>query len=83
MTGAPFGAFAPLDHRLGLSELRLHAIEFAPWRDQSDIVEKWLSEEERRTRLAAIRKHIRRHDLSRWIDAQLSDLDRASTMRQR
>ena len=42
-----------------------------------------LSEEERRTRLAAIRKHVRSHDLSRWIDAQLSDLDRASTMRQR
>jgi trehalose 6-phosphate synthase len=42
-----------------------------------------LSQEERRARLAAIREHVRSHDLSRWIDAQLSDLDRASTMRQR
>jgi trehalose 6-phosphate synthase len=42
-----------------------------------------LPEEERRARLDAIRKHVRSHDLSRWIDAQLSDLDRASTMRQR
>jgi trehalose-6-phosphate synthase len=42
-----------------------------------------LSEKERRTRLAGIRKQVRSHDLSRWIDAQLSDLDRASTMRQR
>ena len=42
-----------------------------------------LPEEERRSRLNAIRQHVRAHDLSRWIDAQLSDLDRASTMRQR
>jgi trehalose-6-phosphate synthase len=42
-----------------------------------------LPSDERRSRLAAIRTHIRRHDLSRWIDAQLSDLDRASTMRRR
>jgi trehalose 6-phosphate synthase len=38
---------------------------------------------ERRSRLDAIRKHVRRHDLARWIDALLSDLDRASTMRRR
>ena len=42
-----------------------------------------LPAEERRSRLAAIREHVRRHDLERWIDAQLSDLDRASTMRRR
>ena len=41
-----------------------------------------LPEAERHARLDAIRDHVRRHDLSRWIDAQLSDLDRASTMRQ-
>jgi 4'-phosphopantetheinyl transferase len=54
MTGAPFGAFAPLAGPLGNSELRLHAIEFAPWLDQWDIVEKWLSAEERR-RAGALR----------------------------
>ena len=37
---------------------------------------------ERRARLEAIREHVRTHDLEAWIDAQLADLDRASTMRQ-
>jgi trehalose 6-phosphate synthase len=37
--------------------------------------------EERRRRLAAIREQIRHHDLAHWIQAQLADLDRASTMR--
>jgi trehalose 6-phosphate synthase len=52
---------------------------------QADALETALAlpEEERRSRLAAIREQIRRHDLARWIDAQLSDLDRASTMRRR
>jgi trehalose 6-phosphate synthase len=52
---------------------------------QADALETALAlpEEERRARLEAIREHVRSHDLSRWIDAQLSDLDRASTMRQR
>ena len=51
---------------------------------QADALEAALAlPEERRARLDAIRKHVRRHDLSRWIDAQLSDLDRASTMRRR
>ena len=50
---------------------------------QADALEAALAlpAEERRARLAAIREHVRSHDLSRWIDAQLSDLDRASTMR--
>ncbi len=49
---------------------------------QADALEAALAlpEEERRSRLDAIRQHIRVHDLSHWIDAQLSDLDRASTM---
>ncbi len=52
---------------------------------QADALEAALAlpAEDRRARLDAIRNHVRRHDLSRWIDAQLSDLDRASTMRQR
>jgi trehalose 6-phosphate synthase len=52
---------------------------------QADALETALAlpEVERRSRLEAIRAHVRRHDLSRWIDAQLSDLDRASTMRRR
>jgi trehalose 6-phosphate synthase len=36
---------------------------------------------ERRSRLDAIREHVRTHDLEAWIDAQLADIDRASTMR--
>ena len=50
---------------------------------QADALEAALAlpEEERRARLDAIRKHVRSHDLERWIGAQLSDLDRASTMR--
>jgi trehalose 6-phosphate synthase len=32
--------------------------------------------EERRERLAAIRAHVREHDVLEWIEAQLADLDR-------
>jgi trehalose 6-phosphate synthase len=35
-----------------------------------------LSAEERRARLAAIRSHVREHDLGAWISAQLADFDR-------
>jgi trehalose 6-phosphate synthase len=34
--------------------------------------------EERRDRLEAIRSHVREHDVARWIEAQLGDLDRVS-----
>ncbi len=37
---------------------------------------------ERHSRLGAIRKHVGAHDLEAWIEAQLADIDRASTMRQ-
>jgi trehalose 6-phosphate synthase len=37
-----------------------------------------LPEDERRERLQAIREHVRTHDLSAWIEAQLADLDRAA-----
>ena len=82
MTGPPFGAFAPLDHRLGPSELRLHAIEFAPWRDQSDIVEEWLSAEERRRagtmRIASVRERfVLAHAYLRAVLASYTALDPA------
>ena len=32
--------------------------------------------DERRSRLEAIRGHVREHDLAAWIGAQLADLDR-------
>ena len=32
--------------------------------------------EERRQRLAGLRDHVREHDLSQWVEAQLADLDR-------
>jgi trehalose 6-phosphate synthase len=34
---------------------------------------------ERRSRLAGIRAHVRANDVTTWIDAQLGDLDRASS----
>lgn len=37
--------------------------------------------EERAAHLRSIRAHVREHDLEAWIGAQMSDLDRASTMR--
>jgi trehalose 6-phosphate synthase len=40
-----------------------------------------LPEDERGRRLDAIAEHVRTHDLAAWSEAQLADLDRASTMR--
>jgi trehalose 6-phosphate synthase len=42
-----------------------------------------LAPEERHERLEAIRRHVREHDLSAWIEAQLADVDSVSTMRVR
>jgi trehalose 6-phosphate synthase len=42
-----------------------------------------LPEGERRTRLAAIRTHVREHDLAAWVEAQLADLDRSTAALQR
>ena len=39
--------------------------------------------DERRARRRRDPGHVRAHDLARWIDAQLADLDRASTMLRR
>ncbi len=49
---------------------------------QADALEEALALplERRRSWLEAIRDHVRRHDLSEWIAAQMADLDRASTM---
>jgi trehalose 6-phosphate synthase len=33
---------------------------------------------ERRERLAGMRAHVREHDVARWIEAQLADVDRVS-----
>jgi trehalose 6-phosphate synthase len=51
----------------------------------ADALEKALSlsEEDRKSRIEALRAHVRSHDLSRWIAAQLADLDRASSIRPR
>lgn len=50
---------------------------------QADALERALELEaaERRRRATALAAHVRAHDLSSWADAQLADLDRASTMR--
>jgi trehalose 6-phosphate synthase len=42
-----------------------------------------LPEKERRSRVKALRAHVREHDLEHWIAAQLADLDRASSIRRR
>jgi trehalose 6-phosphate synthase len=36
-----------------------------------------MAPEERRRRSAAIKRHVREHDIAAWIDAQLHDLDEA------
>jgi trehalose 6-phosphate synthase len=36
-----------------------------------------MANEERRRRLEAIRAHVREHDVTGWIEEQLSDLDRS------
>jgi trehalose 6-phosphate synthase len=45
---------------------------------QADAIHQALTmaEDERGERLAAIREHVREHDVSEWIAAQLEDLDR-------
>ena len=50
--------------------------------DQSLALERALElpVEVRRERLAAIRAHVRSHDLTRWIEAQLADLELATSM---
>jgi trehalose 6-phosphate synthase len=40
-----------------------------------------LSAAERRSRLEAIRRHVREHDLGAWIAAQLDDFDRSASIR--
>ena len=51
--------------------------------DQATALERALSlpQAERSSRLEALRGHVGSHDLEAWIDAQLADVDRASTMR--
>jgi trehalose-6-phosphate synthase len=36
---------------------------------------------ERRARIEGIRSHVREHDLTAWIAAQLGDLDRVASAR--
>ena len=36
---------------------------------------------ERRERLAAIRAHVREHDVAAWIEGLLADLDRCAALR--
>jgi len=37
--------------------------------------------DERRTRLEAIRAHVREHDVAAWVEGQLADLDRCAALR--
>jgi trehalose 6-phosphate synthase len=48
--------------------------------DQAEALGEALSmpEPERRRRLDAIRRHVREHDIGRWIDVQLAALDRVA-----
>jgi trehalose 6-phosphate synthase len=40
-----------------------------------------LPDDERRSRAEAIRAHVREHDLTEWLDLQLTDLDRVFALR--
>ncbi len=62
--------------------------ELAPWAltvnpfdvaGQAEAIHQALTmpQDERRRRLTAIREHVREHDISAWIAAQLDDLDQA------
>ena len=53
--------------------------------DQAAALEQALAlpRTERAARLEAIKEQVHRHDLEAWIEAQLADIDRASTMRRR
>ena len=86
---------APLvNHRDGVVVLSQNAgayEELAPWVvavDPFDVAGQAealhealsLSEEERRSRAGSIRAHVRKHDLTEWLDLQLADLDRVSAL---
>ncbi len=86
---------APLvNHRDGVVVLSRNAgayEELAPWVvavDPFDVAGQAealhealsLSEEERRSRAGSIRAHVRKHDLTEWLDLQLADLDRVSAL---
>jgi trehalose 6-phosphate synthase len=86
---------APLvNHRDGVVVLSRNAgayEELAPWVvavDPFDIAGQAealhealsLSEEDRRSRAGSIRAHVRKHDLTEWLDLQLADLDRVSAL---
>jgi trehalose 6-phosphate synthase len=62
---------------LGTWTIRVNPFDVAA---QADAIHQALElpTEERRTRLNAIRSHVREHDLARWLASQLDDLDRAS-----
>jgi trehalose 6-phosphate synthase len=87
---------APLVNRrdgvLILSENAGAHAQLAPWvltvnpfdvSGQAEAIHEALTmgREERRARLAAICAHVREHDISEWIEAQLADLDEATLTR--
>jgi trehalose 6-phosphate synthase len=61
-------------------ELHRWAITINPFdvSEQAEAIHQALEmpEAERRRRIDSIREHVREHDVTAWIDAQLSDLDR-------
>jgi trehalose 6-phosphate synthase len=63
-------------------ELREWAVTINPFdvQGQADALHEALSMDagERRRRLEAIKAHVRAHDVSEWIAAQLADVDRVS-----
>jgi trehalose 6-phosphate synthase len=63
-------------------ELRPWVVTVNPFdlRGQADAIHEALTmpPEERRRRLAAMRAHLREHDLDGWLAAQLADLDRVA-----
>ncbi len=62
---------------LGEWVLRVNPFDVA---GQADALDRALTmdADERRERLAAIRAHLREHDIAAWTDAQLAELDRSA-----
>jgi trehalose 6-phosphate synthase len=65
---------------LGEWVLRVNPFDVA---GQADALDRALTmgADERRRRLESIRAHVREHDVSAWIDAQLAELDRSASAR--
>jgi trehalose 6-phosphate synthase len=73
------GALILSENTGAYDELEQHALSVNPFdiQEQADAIFEALTMDgaERRRRIEGIRRHVREYDISRWISAQLADLD--------